>query len=159
MVGMMTTTPASVSLEGKCRWLMLTAPVSVRTALGAKLALGLVAGVPAAVVSGALLAWGFSMDALQTAVLLLCAVATVAFSVALGLMMDVRHPRFDWTSPYEPVKRGASVFASVMGTAVFVVLGCAVTSYAGAAGTVAVAAAGVAAAVLFWRDAVKVEGA
>lgn len=159
MVGMMTTTPASVSLEGKCRWLMLTAPVSVRTALGAKLALGLVAGVPAAVVSGALLAWGFSMDALQTAVLLLCAVATVAFSVALGLMMDVRHPRFDWTSPYEPVKRGTSVFASVMGTAAFVVLGCAVTSYAGAAGTVAVAAAGVAAAVLFWRDAVKVEGA
>lgn len=159
MVGMMTTTSASVSLEGKCRWLTLTAPVPVRAMLGAKLALALVTGVPVAVVSGLLLAWGLSIDALQAAVLLLCAVAAVAFSASLGLMMDVRYPRFDWTSPYEPVKRGVSVFASVLGAAAYVVLGCAATVYAGAWGTVAMAAVGLVLSVFFWRDAVKVEGA
>ena len=159
MVGMMTTTSASVSLEGKCRGLMLTAPVPARTVLGAKLGLALVTGVPAAVVSGALLAWGFGMDALQAAVLLLCAVAAVTFSATFGLMMDVRYPRFDWTSPYEPVKRGVSVFASVLGAAVYVVLGCAATALLGLAGTFMIAAAGLVFAVFFWRDAINVEGA
>lgn len=159
MVGMMTTTPASVSLEGRCRWLMLTAPVPVRTTLGAKLALGLATGVPVAVVSGILLAWGLGIDGLQAAALVLCGVAAVAFSASLGLMMDVRYPRFDWTSPYEPVKRGASVFTSVLGAVAYVVLGCAATASAGVWGTVAMAAAGLVLSVLFWRDAVNVEGA
>lgn len=159
MVGMMTTTPASVSLEGKCRWLMLTAPVPVRTLLGAKLALGLLIGMPAALVSGLLLSWGFGMDALRSAALLLCAIAAVAFSAAFGLMMDVRYPRFDWTSPYEPVKRGVPVFASVLGATVYAAVGCAAAAALGLSGTFAMAALGLAFAALFWQGAVRAESA
>ena len=63
------TTAASVSLEGPARWLMLTAPVSSATVLGAKVAVNLTIAVPCVVVSAVLMAASLPLDALSVAAL------------------------------------------------------------------------------------------
>ncbi|WP_290996080.1 hypothetical protein [Gordonibacter sp.] len=130
-VGIMSTTVAAVSLEGSARWLMLTAPVPARTILAAKAALNLAFAVPAIVVSGVLVAIAFPLDALSLVGVFVVPLALALFSTFMGLALDAQRPRYDWTSPYEPVKRGMPVFVIAFGGVVLVGLGFAVAAIGG----------------------------
>lgn len=108
------TTAASVSLEGSSAWLMRTAPLGTGVLLGAKVALGLLIAVPAAVVSGVTLALAFGTGAGQTVALVAAPLAMGAFSALVGVSVDALRPRFDWKSSYEPVKRGFAVIVTLL---------------------------------------------
>lgn len=107
------TTAASVSLEGSARWLMLTAPVSPATVLGAKVAVNLAIAVQCLAVSAVLMAVSLPLDALSVAALFAVPLAASMLAACLGLALDARSPKYDWTSVYEPVKRGVPVFAVI----------------------------------------------
>ena len=139
-LGIMSTTVASVSLEGSARWIMLTAPVSVRTVFASKAVLNLAFALPAVAISGVLVALAFPFDALSVAGVFMVPLSLALFSTFAGLALDARYPRYDWTTPYEPVKRGMPVFAVVFGGMVLVAAGFAVTALVGAAGSLALAA-------------------
>ncbi len=130
-IGISSTTAPSISLEGSAHWLMQTAPVPTRLVLGAKAALNLLMAVPAIVISGVLLALAFPSDAMSTAALFVVPLALALFATFVGLALDARNPRFDWTTVYEPVKRGLPVFGVVMGGMVLVALGMAATALFG----------------------------
>lgn len=150
MLSIASTTAASVSLEGKAHWLMLTAPVSASVLLGSKLVFGLLIAVPAALVSSALVAVAFGLDVSSAAVLVLCAVSAACLSATMGLALDAGRPSFDWTSPYEPVKRGIPVVVTVLGGTAFTVLGCTGTALFGQVGTVAMAVVGLVVSGALW---------
>ncbi|MEG2746899.1 MAG: hypothetical protein RR934_06480 [Gordonibacter sp.] len=138
-IGISSTTAPSVSLEGSARWLMLTAPVPARTVLGAKAALNLLLAVPTIVVGGVLLAIAFPSDAVSVIALFVVPLSLALFATFAGLALDARHPRYDWTTVYEPVKRGLPVFGVVMGGMVVVALGIAATVMLGLAASLAYA--------------------
>ena len=138
-VGIMSTTVASVSLEGSARWIMLTAPVPARTVLASKAALNLAFALPSVVVGGVLVAFAFPLGPVSLVSVFVVPLALVLFSTFAGLALDALRPRYDWTTPYEPVKRGMPVFVVAFGGMVIVGVGFAVTALAGAAGSLVLA--------------------
>lgn len=148
-------TAASVSLEGSARWLMLTAPVPARTVLGAKAAVNLVAGVPLVLVSAVLIAVSLPLDALSVAALFAVPVSACLLATFLGLALDARHPRYDWTTVYEPVKRSMPVMVVVVAGMLAVALGMAAALTLGSAASLLVAAALAAASAVLWRTTLR----
>ncbi len=69
----------------------------------------------------------------------------------MGLALDAGRPSFDWTSPYEPVKRGIPVVVTVLGGTAFTVLGFTGTALFGQVGTVAMAVVGLVVSGALWR--------
>lgn len=108
-VAISSTSASSVSLEGSARWIMQTVPVPVSTIVGAKAAANLVLSVPACLLAAAIVAVGLHQSAFQTAVLLVVPLSGALFASCCGVWLDVRRPRYDWTTPYEVVKRSAAV--------------------------------------------------
>lgn len=149
------TTAASVSLEGSARWLMLTAPVSPATVLGAKVAVNLAIAVQCLAVSAVLMAVSLPLDALSVAALFAVPLAASMLAACLGLALDARSPKYDWTSVYEPVKRGVPVFAVIMIGMVFCVLGMGVTTLLGVGASLVLALLAAAVSVAAYRGAVK----
>ena len=138
-VGISSTTAPSVSLEGSSRWVMLTAPVSSRTVLGAKAAVNLLFALPTVVIGGVTLSLAFSLDAVSVAAMFVVPLGLSLFATFVGLMVDARHPRYDWTTVYEPVKRGMPVMVAIMGGMACTGVGIAVTALLGTAASLVVA--------------------
>ena len=155
LFGIASTTAPSVSLEGSARWLMLTAPVPTSTVLLSKAAVNLLVAVPTIVVGGVLLAVFLPLDAASTAALFAAPLSASLLATFVGLALDAGRPRYDWTSVYEPVKRGVPVFATVMGGMAFAAAGMAATMFLGAGASLALAALGIAAACALFRGTVR----
>ena len=154
-VGIMSTTVASVSLEGSARWIMLTAPVPARTVLASKAALNLAFALPSVVVGGVLVAFAFPLGPVSLVSVFVVPLALVLFSTFAGLALDALRPRYDWTTPYEPVKRGMPVFVVAFGGMVIVGVGFAVTALAGAAGSLVLAVVVATASLVLFRQAAR----
>lgn len=157
IVGMTSTTSASVSLEGKARWLMFTAPTSARVTLGAKLVLALILIVPTSLICAASLAFAFGFGIAEALVIALCSLSAGGLSATLGLALDAHRPNFSWTSPYEPVKRGLPVMVSILLSMIFVIVGMAATIFLGQLGELLVIAVGIVASIMLWRDVATME--
>lgn len=114
-ITMTSTTAASLSLEGKNRWLMCSAPVRTIDIFNSKIAVNLTVISPFAVASILLL--GIRMKVSPVQITLLCIVPAVyaCFISVLGMYMNVRFPKYDWTSEYYAVKGGAVSVLATMG--------------------------------------------
>ena len=149
------TTAASVSLEGSARWLMLTAPVPAATVLGAKAAINLIVGVPFLAVSALLIAVSVPLDALSVAALFAVPLSACMLATFGGLALDARRPRYDWTTVYEPVKRGMPVFVVVFAGMGFFVVGMAAATLLGSAGSILLALLASAGSLALYRATAK----
>lgn len=154
-VGISSTTAPSVSLEGSARWLMFTAPVPASTVLGAKAALNVAIALPTIVIGGILLVVAFPSDIVSGILLFVAPLSLALFAAFVGLALDARYPRYDWTTVYEPVKRSLPVFAVVFGGMIVVGIGVAVAVYLGAAGSLVFALVVGVASVALYRSTVK----
>ncbi len=116
MLSMTFITAPSVSLEGKSLWLLQSMPVSGVQVIKAKLRLHLLLVLPAAVppilAEEAVLRLTFPYALLIPAAALLFAVLVAELGLAFGLKM----PNFQWTSETVPIKQGASVNWTVLGS-------------------------------------------
>ena len=114
-ITMSSTTSASLSLEGKNRWLLCSLPVRATIIFRAKIAVNLTVISPFVLISAALL--GFKMRVSVTQAVLLCIVpaAYACFISVLGMYMNVKFPKYDWTSEYYAVKGGAVSVLATMG--------------------------------------------
>ena len=104
----------SVSLEGKHLWILRSLPVSGKMVLSAKLRLHLWLNLPAALFAGVVL--GICLK-LEPAAIILCAVFVAAFlwfTGALGLVLGVLRPNFQWTSEAMPIKQSMNVLISIL---------------------------------------------
>ena len=126
-MAMCSTSASALSLEGAHRWIMQTIPVSSRTIVGAKAATNLVLCVPACVVAGGIAAVGLHAHALQAIVFVGVPLAGTLFASACGVFLDARAPRYDWTTPYEVVKRSVSVMITLFAGMLLMVAGGAAT--------------------------------
>lgn len=112
-VSMTCTTSASLSLEGKNRWIMCSLPVRPIEVFRSKMAVSLSVIAPFAVASIALLVAAMRVTGLDLIFLVVIPAVYACFISVLGMCLNVRFPRYDWTSEYYAVKGGAvSVLAT-----------------------------------------------
>ncbi len=114
-ITMTSTASASLSLEGKSRWIMCSVPVRAIDIFHAKVAVNLTVICPFVLIS-ALLA-GIKMEVSLMQAVFLCIVPAVyaCFISVLGMYMNVKFPKYDWTSEYYAVKGGAISVLATMG--------------------------------------------
>lgn len=122
---------SSTSLEGNARWIAQTAPVSRPTLVGSKIATNLLVAVPAALAAGAVASFALADAPADAALMVAAPVSCSLLASCLGALLDVRRPRFDWASAYEPVKRSVNVAICVAAGIAMVFAGGAATLFAG----------------------------
>ena len=107
-IGLSEITAFSISLEGKSLWLIKSMPVSARDLIKSKLLTSIMFSIPCGILSVILFAISFSSAWYD--VLIAIAIITLYAVVGslFGLTINLKFPRFDWSSPTEIVKRGAS---------------------------------------------------
>ncbi len=103
----------SVSLEGRCSWIMETLPVPVPVLMASKVVPWAVACLGASAVSAVLVAVaGLPWTASVLSLAVPC--ATFWLTANIGLFLDGRRPDFQWTSPAALAKRGLPITVSVV---------------------------------------------
>ena len=114
------TTSASLSLEGKSRWIMCSIPVQPIAIFNAKIAVNLTIVLPVLWLSLIFINNIFTLELIQT--ILLFAVPTVItfFISIMGMFFNIKFPRYDWTSEYYAIKGGAISVLLTIGIGVVV---------------------------------------
>lgn len=114
-ITMTSTASASLSLEGKNRWIMCSVPVRAIDIFNSKIAVNLTVICPFVLISALLL--GIKMEVSLVQAVFLCIVPTIyaCFISVLGMYMNVKFPKYDWTSEYYAVKDGAISVLATMG--------------------------------------------
>ncbi|MDO4273346.1 MAG: hypothetical protein Q4D16_06745 [Eubacteriales bacterium] len=114
-VALSPTTAASLSLEGRNRWIMCSLPVEPIQIFHAKIALNLVLTIPAAVICGICFFIKFHPTGLQAVLLFVIPASYALFSSVFGMFANVKFPSYDWNHEQQAVKNSASVMISVLG--------------------------------------------
>lgn len=105
----------SISIEGKSSWICATAPLPLRTILGAKLASNAIPVAATIAVSALVLLASGQVDALGAACVLITGFGGFFLMVNIGLSCDARKPNFAWTTPNDVVKHGFPITLVVLG--------------------------------------------
>ena len=102
-------TAPSVSLEGSSLWILRSLPLRASDILRAKLALHALVACPSTLFCAiaACIGLGISAPIIPFAIIIPTVFAVLTGEI--GLIMNLRFPRFDWLSEAQPVKQGASV--------------------------------------------------
>jgi len=108
-LGMVATTACSYSLEGKNLWILKSLPIKMTDVMKGKMLFNMYLTVPFGIFGCICYGINFGADAISILLSILCIIALCAFSTALGMFVNMNHPRFDWTNEVEVVKQGASV--------------------------------------------------
>ena len=111
--GMACLTACSISMEGRQIELVRALPLRMRHWLGAKLLLHLTLAVPSILLFAAVAAVRLALSPGQTALLVAYPLSAALMIGALGLVLNLRFPRFDWTQEVEAVKNGLSVLLTM----------------------------------------------
>lgn len=114
-VTMTSTASASLSLEGKNRWIMCSVPVRAIDIFNSKIAVNLTVICPFALISAVLLGFKMGVSLIQSVLLCIVPVVYACFISILGMYMNVKFPKYDWTSEYYAVKGGAISVLATMG--------------------------------------------
>lgn len=102
----------SVSLEGKNIWLLQSMPLSARTVLFMKIIFHVLASLPVLLLSSGVFALLFDVGLWLGALLLAFVCVFDVFFAFLGLFINLKMPKLDWTSEAACVKQsGSSVIA------------------------------------------------
>lgn len=115
-VTMTSTTSASLSLEGKNRWIMCSVPVRAIDIFNSKIAVNLTVICPFVLISAILLGFKMEVSFLQAVLLFIVPAVYACFISVLGMYMNVKFPKYDWTSEYYVVKGGAISVLATMGS-------------------------------------------
>jgi len=120
-ISISSTTSASMSMEGKSRWIPLTMPVKTMTIFNAKIAANLTVDIPAILISGIILAVSLKTNLPETFFLFVTPIIFACFIAVLGLIFNLKFPKYDWITEQQAVKQSLSVTVT-FGVGILVVL-------------------------------------
>lgn len=113
----------SVSLEGKCIWILKSLPLAPRQILLAKLRFHVVLVIPVAVVSGLILALAYGCEPLD---ILLAAVVPGLLGLLcglLGMICGLQWARLDWLTEAHPCKQSVALVITMLGIMAWLLAG------------------------------------
>lgn len=122
--GMTSLTSNSISMEGKNLWIIQSSPINYRQYFGAKLVLNQIVMGGCALVAGIVGCFAAEGNAALILSLIVVPQGYVFFVGVLGLIINLRYPKVDWTTEQSAVKNSASTFFSMLaGIALTLILG------------------------------------
>ncbi|KWX71943.1 ABC-2 type transport system permease protein [Paenibacillus jilunlii] len=107
------TTSSAISLEGNHLWILKSSPVSKQSILLSKVAVNLTITLPIVVVSDVLLMISLHMGWIESLLLLVIPSIYACYSAMLGIIINLKLPKLEWTSEVAVVKQSAAVLASM----------------------------------------------
>ncbi len=107
-------TSASISIEGKGFYNLKSLPIKISTIFNAKLSFNIFLTMPSVIVGSVIfiILSGCSLP-LAMLSLFIPLISSVTFS-ALGLLINLRWPKLDWTNEAQAVKQSLSLFISML---------------------------------------------
>lgn len=93
-----------VSLEGKNIWLLHSLPIKSKDILMSKLVMSIIFNLPFMLFADIALCIVFKLKAWAVILLLLTSIIYVIFAGALGLYLDLRHPKMNWINEVSVIK-------------------------------------------------------
>lgn len=112
---MMNAVSVSVSMEGKCFWIVKTLPIPTKTILDAKILMNLLLILPFYLVSEVFLILALKPGVLELVWLLVIPVVIAVFSCVFGVAVNLRLPVLEWESEVSVVKQSAASLLGGMG--------------------------------------------
>lgn len=109
LIGMVSTTCCTPSLEGKNYWIVQSLPISRKQLYQGKMLFNMILMTPFAVFSSIVLGLSFGADAGYILLYVTLSIALCAFSTCLGMEIGIRHIKLNWENEIEVVKQGAAV--------------------------------------------------
>ncbi|GAB6169408.1 ABC transporter permease [Clostridium carnis] len=108
------TTSCSISIEGKNLWILKSSPIKIIDIFKSKIALNLIILIPTIILNSIILFFALKLSATQFIWILI--VPTIfAFTIsAIGLLVNLFFPKFDWVSETVIVKQSMSVFLTMV---------------------------------------------
>jgi len=120
--GMMDITAPSISLEGKNIWILQTLPANPADIFIAKQNLEFYLSGVSSVIFIAAYAYVFSMQWNQIVIMVCCVLMFIKVHASLGLVLDLKMPKLDWTNEAVPVKQSLPVVISLFGSWIVAVI-------------------------------------
>ena len=102
MSGMASTTPSSISIEGKNLWILKSLPIDIRDIFKAKVSMSLI-------LSSLIISFGLSLSIIDTIFIIVFASVYNTFIAISGLFINILYPKFDWKQEIQAVKNTISV--------------------------------------------------
>lgn len=106
----------SISLEGKTLWLLKSLPVTPRAILMSKVELHLVIALPPTLIASACCVIALPLTAAEAAAVVLLPALMCVFGALLGVVANLRFPKFDYINETAVVKNSASVVIAMFGS-------------------------------------------
>ncbi len=125
------TTPVSISIEGKTFWLIKSLPVKFKQIMTAKVLLNYTLSVPIFIVSTIILAFGLKLNMFTLACILICGLSVCIFAPLLGLVVNLAFPKLEWKSATIVVKQSASVLINMLANMLIIALLCVLYAVSG----------------------------
>ncbi|MNC19997.1 hypothetical protein D3C75_679390 [compost metagenome] len=107
------TTSSSISLEGNHLWILKSSPVSKQSILLSKVAVNLTITLPVLVVSCLLLMISLRTGWMESLLLLVIPVIYACYSAMMGVIVNLKLPKLEWTSEVTVIKQSAAVIVSM----------------------------------------------
>lgn len=104
----------SVSLEGRCLWILREAPVKESTLLWGKVGFQLLLTLPCTIVATACLSWALALPAWQGGLLLAAMLAFCVGSACCGMMMGLIFPKLDAPNETIVIKQSMAVVLAML---------------------------------------------
>lgn len=108
------TTASAISLEGKNLWILHSSPIPIEKIFISKLLIQLTITVPAILVSGIIMIFTFQLDLVQSILVFVIPLIYSTLIGMVGLSMNLKYPKLDWTSEVQVVKQGAPVMLTMV---------------------------------------------
>ena len=99
----------SISIEGKTFWISKTLPISLRKYMYAKLLLTYIIYIPSSIIASTIIVVFFHFDALGIIMTYVMPIIFVLISGLIGLICNVKHPKFKWRNEQEVCKNSLAV--------------------------------------------------
>lgn len=108
------TSACSISLEGRNLWILKSSPVSKLTILLSKVAVNLTITVPILVISCTLLVLSLHTGWVDSLMLFLIPIIYACFTAMMGVLINMKFPKLEWTSEVTVIKQSAAVLVSML---------------------------------------------
>lgn len=108
------TTACSISLEGNHLWILTSSPVPKPAIVFSKVAVNLTITLPVIAVSWGLLVYTLRAGWMESIFMLAVPVIYACYSAMLGVIVNLKLPKLEWTSEVAVIKQSAAVLVSMV---------------------------------------------
>ena len=125
-------TNSVISLEGKNISILKSLPITAKTILISKVLSALIITTPILILGNIILFVRFKINIFESLLLLVLSILIPLVSHFIGLIINLKYPKFDWENSTEVVKQSTSSFIAVMlGMFLFIISTVIITNFLG----------------------------